>query len=200
MSLSNRGHFSDAPKLTRVSLLDALPPSQVGLPWHQLTEFIHGCSQSQQGRRKRLWTMDQCLFILEACPRLVSCTFAGIAFDNHPVDFTESTRAHLRHSHLRTLRLQSNPDPSILFQHLALPALQSCQLSPNHEHGSTIRLTALAELISRTSCVIEELSFGIKTPLLEFLAFLEFVPELRKLMVTLDIDALIYATTCRETR
>ncbi|KAJ7036587.1 hypothetical protein C8F04DRAFT_1257812 [Mycena alexandri] len=105
--------FKMAQNLHEVTLLRGLRPSDIDLPWAQLTTL------NATGL-----AVPECVDVLRSGSRLVHCTFFI-----HSGSVPQLPSPRLRHPHLRQLILQYGTDHLDLLQQLELPSLTRIQLS-----------------------------------------------------------------------
>lgn len=185
--------FEVAPTLHSVHLFSWKYAKDLRLPWHQLTVFSYIAEGSNPSY---VWSLEDGLYILGACPQLVSCTFGGLGLWGTP----ESQIPHVHHERLEYLQIQihSIGDLSIVFESLTLPSLQDLKLSKWHPRiGEMIEndgLMSFKDLISRSSChpqkLLLPLHATVPISISDLIACLEKMPELLELQFKSNFDSL----------
>jgi hypothetical protein len=133
--------FDRAPPLKMVVLTRYFLEVAMTLPWAQLTHLEAHCLYE-----------DECINILQAAPRLVTCT-VRVCFSDEDTVVRPAVPVH---AHLRDVALLLDGNPIVrlwmVLDCLTLPALRTLWLS-----GRCIKMDSLKAFILRSQCTLEEL-------------------------------------------
>ncbi|KAJ7352128.1 hypothetical protein DFH08DRAFT_858001 [Mycena albidolilacea] len=153
--------FRHAPILRHVCFEAGMHPSDVFLPWEQLTSVeLYGASA------------DDCLELLELAPNIASCVL-DVQYDSHLV---------ARGSPLLSLRAFTFSGPAAwgLLRYIAMPALQAldlsrCPLDPRN-------VTQVAQFVTRSACRLRTLKLYVRgTSAAQTIHLLYLLPSLTAL-------------------
>lgn len=138
--------LSVAPSLRTVVLPEALNPSDVALPWSNLTHL-----------EVRTIPIDDCLRVLQLTPRIISFDFHGIY--SGPLTFLPTPHLHL--NELRKFSVFSDPaNLSRFLDSLTVPSLYCLEFKSTTGTLSLVT-SQLTQLVQRSGCYLTKLRICI---------------------------------------
>lgn len=188
--------YESAPRLRYLSLVGGGSlPKRLRLPWDQLTEIqIERPISSVDQMAMQPWSVADCLFILDICPKLTALTLGYV------LDWpSNSTYRDTHHHNLRTL--QCYGDVTELLARLILPSLQSLQLFYNIDDEDlrprlNVPVAEISRLVERSSCVLKDFTLSVNSFPPQVISCLQSLTELEALHVRSDCcNALLKALT-----
>lgn len=159
-----------------------LYPQQLTLPWSQLRNFWG-----------EYLSLNDCVYVLQKCKKLTSCRFDWTLAD--PLSFTPQTELYLPNLHTLSLTFNVSGDFRHLLDCLTLPSLRTVHLSSEVLLDHDVELE-FSRLISRSSCPLESLEWGIGTTISmpNLQQCLAQTPSLVELSVLRDVDTVFYTS------
>jgi hypothetical protein len=163
--------FYGSPSLVEVKLDRfpvAKPYRELHFPWNQLQVFEHIPSRS----------LADAIDVVRFCPRLQK--YKAACFNMHTLNLTVPPTA-VHHTAITHLELAKDSLP--LLQHTRIPSLTVLRMLSAIDNS---QLTTLAQFISRSRCLIQDLHISLLHTSPRYDAFLELFPSLTRLSLHLE--------------